>query len=126
MTKSTTEKQYAKLMIHYISNLELCPDQRAALFLDFHENSRDYYDSLCDLLYEASTSDFSMPLWLNSNGEVYASASRRNATHTFLMDSQELPNFNGDIMEHFDHVFTKIYALIGQKAISRPCCAGMY
>lgn len=126
MTKSTIEKQYTKLMIHYISNLELCPDQRAALFLDFHENARSYYEELCHVLYRASTEDVSMPIWLNPNGEVYVSANRRNTMHTFLMDCADLPDFNGDIVEHFDHVFTKIYALVGQKAISRPCCAGFY
>lgn len=126
MTKSNIEKQYQKLVIHYISHLEICPEQRAALFLDFHENSSQYYDDLCDILYCASTDDTPVPIWLDPCGEVYLSAHRRNASHTFLMDSKDLPHFKGDLLEHFDYVFTRIYALIGQNTIARPCCINAF
>lgn len=110
MTSSNIEKQYQKLMIHHISNIQVCPEFRAALFLDFHENADAYYDNLCDTLYLAAVGEITTPLWLRHNGEVYASAEQQSLRDVFLLDAGDLPAFKGDLMEHFDYAFSRIYA----------------
>lgn len=111
MTKSNIEKQYEKLIARHISSLDVCPDRRASLFLDFHRNSRTYYEELCDLLYVLSTGELFAPLWLNHSGLVYASTHPSGDHDIFLADFRELPAFCGDLVDHLDYVFSKIYSL---------------
>lgn len=110
MTRSNIEKQYQKFMIRHIANIQVCPEYRASLFLDFYENADTYYDNLCDTLYLASVGEVSTPLWLRHNGEVYAASRCKSVRDIFLMDARDLPAFNGDLLEHFDYVFSRIYA----------------
>lgn len=121
MTKSNIEKQYDKLIIHHISNIDVCPAHRAAFFLDFHQNSRTYYDELCDLLYVLSVGELFAPLWMSHSGQVYACTHPKEKHDVFLADCRELPAFTGDLVEHLDYVFSRIYSQSGSTQTPQLC-----
>lgn len=110
MSVSSIEKQYKKLMTHHIAKVQVCPEQRAALFLDFLENCDEYYDDLCDTLYRVSVGEVCAPLWMSHSGEVYAASQPKAIRDVFLMNGKDLPPFNGDLWVHFDYIFSRIYS----------------
>lgn len=121
MSESNIESQYKKLIIHHISNINVCSEQRSALFLDFFQNSETYYDDLCDLLYCISSQNILAPIWMSHSGEVYSSTHRRSSNDIFIMDSYELPAFNGDLFNQFEYTFSKIYFLTNKAQMLRSC-----
>lgn len=111
MAKSSMEKQYEKLIVRHISNMDIDADQRAFLFLDFFNNSEVYYENLCTYLYEMSIGELEAPIWMKPNGDVYACSHCKNKYDSYLLHSYELPVFNGDLQEHLEIIFTRIYSL---------------
>ena len=125
MVNLNLEKQYKKLIIRHIAEIQACPERRAALFLDFHENGDDYYDRLCDLLFSVSTGETRTLLWLNPCGEIYSGLKQKAAHHIFLLDTKDLPAFNGDLLEALDCVFTRIYSLTTSNNRRHLCKASL-
>lgn len=120
MEKTNIEKQYEKLIIQHIANINICPERRALLFYDFFQNSETYYEDLCDTLYCVSSGQLSGSLWMSQSGEIYASTHARSSEHSFLTDSSSLPLFQGDLLEHLEYIFIKIYSLVNRQS-SRFC-----
>lgn len=118
--KSNTEKQYEKLVIHYISNLEVCAAHRSSLFLDFFYNSEAYYEDLCAYVYKLSAGDMNTSLWLSNNGYIYPAQGAQNVGDIFLSDCNEMPAFDGDILEQLTYVFSKIHRVFLTNSGSNP------
>lgn len=127
--KSNYEQEYEKLIIHHISNLDICAAQRSSLFLDFFRNSETYYEDLCTCVYGLATGKMKGPMWMSCNGQLYLGTEPENIHDIFLTDCSEIPVFNGDILEQLTYVFTRIRRVsqtISDAKTHRSGCIGLY
>ena len=114
MEKTLLQTQFEKLMINHICTLDISSQERAQIFLDFHENADGYYENLCDLLYAVSTHAVRAPIWMNHSGEIYASTHKKNKNDIFLLPSSDIPDFEGDIVVQMELIFLYIYRASSQ------------
>ncbi len=114
MKKTSLETQFEKLMIYHICSLDVSPQERAKIFIDFHENADEYYDNLCDILYAVSTRAVRAPLWMTHSGEFYASTHKKNKKDVFLLPSSDIPDFIGDLVDQLELIFLYIYRASSQ------------
>lgn len=114
MKKTSLETQFEKLMIYHISSLDVSPQERAEIFVDFHENAGEYYDNLCDILYAVSTHAVRAPIWMTHSGEFYASTHKKSKKDIFLLPSSEIPDFLGDLVDQLELIFLYIYRASSQ------------
>ena len=121
LAKSNVEKQYEKLIIYRIAQLDTTPSHRAMLFLDFHRNGRDYYEELCDLVYSASCGGPRTAIWLSPNGHIYGREEQKTNADIRLLEGTDIPPFQGDILEQLDIVFAELYQLIKNTSNTSYC-----
>lgn len=106
--KTFLEKQYERAVISNICRLSITSEERAALMVDFHENSETYYDNLCDALLAVSTGQNTVPIWISQNGDCYASLRTKDPHDRVLIFPDLVPDFCVDLVDQLEVAILKI------------------
>lgn len=100
--KTEYMKQYEERVVHYISNLDIAPQTRAIFYLDFLNNSEEYFDELCTLIYGFSSNILPRQgkyIWLTPSGAPYISSVKRKSFDQNLVGVADIAPFDGDIRQ---------------------------
>lgn len=106
--KSYLEQQFEKTIITHICLSEVCPEEKAKLLLEFHQNSESYYDTLCAALLAVSTNQDVKPIWITPSGECYLSLHTKDSVDRILLFPDEVPYFEIDLVEQIETALLKI------------------
>lgn len=82
------------------------------LFIDFHRNSCDYYDTFCDALYSMSSGQTSDVLWLTPSGKPYLASEQRCEADFKLITPTELPEFEDDLKDQLETALAFLQGLL--------------
>lgn len=93
------EELYEEIVIYCIERANISLDDKCNYMIDFHRNSNQYYDLLCDYSYLLSTNESVLPLWISLNGQPRLSLKPLNASDVKVLDPKSVPGFNGDLIE---------------------------
>lgn len=107
--KTIMEQQYEKRILYHICTRDISLAHRISLLQDFHNNSREYYDRLCDILYAASKGHLHSPIWLTESGQFYVLPEQIKDSDLCISTCDDIPPFNGDLVEQLEHIFLCIY-----------------
>lgn len=117
MDKTPTEQKNEDLVIQHIAHLQVSSNERSAYFKDFHNHSRGYYEDLCELLYTILLQHENCMLWMCHNGEVLTHA-KDDLTTRFLAKSEDLPVYDGDIINQINFVLNRVSGIKSQSSDS--------
>lgn len=81
------------------------------LFMDFHRNSGTYYDNFCDALYELSSGQTTLPLWITPSGDFYLSALRQDSFDKQVLTHDKIPEFYDDLYDQLEAALVHIWNL---------------
>ena len=110
--KSETEIHYEHFIFERILHSSLSSQEKIIHFLNFHERNREYYESLCHLLYlQAIDENIRHSLWLTLSGEPYLALNAKNADDVCIMAYSDSPLFVDDIKDHLDMVSERFVQL---------------
>ena len=110
--KTQYEYRYENLIFELIVRYDVPATDKAAYILDFHQNSHDYYEKLCDFLYMISVGRTDYSLWITKSGEPKLVPSGDSALGFFICSAFEVPSFKDDIIEQILFVFERVVGLI--------------
>lgn len=90
------EDIYERLVIQRIEEQNIPLEDKCELLLDFHNNSKEYYEQLCEYSYLLSRGNCELSLWMSLNGKPHLSLSPVDngdvilfKPHSFLLSSDE-------------------------------------
>lgn len=90
------EDIYERLVIQRIEEQEIPLEDKCELLLDFHNNSKEYYEQLCEYSYLLSKGTCELCLWLSLNGKPHLSLSATNKNDVVLLKPNSYPIFLDD------------------------------
>jgi len=98
--KTSMEQQYEKRILYHICSLDMPIGERVSLLQDFHNNSADYYDRLCDILYAIANASLHLPVWMTASGRFYAASAPPRQTDLHITDAQSVPKLRGSFSKY--------------------------
>lgn len=100
--KNQYELKFEKMITTMILSDKNHSHNQVDLFMDFHQNSCNYYDELCHALFLLSSGQSDHILWLTPSGMPYlAPARKREEDHQFLTRDQ-IPEFKDDLVDQLE------------------------
>ena len=93
------ELKFEKTIIEMILSNNNPDLNKADLVMDFHRNSSIYYDNFCDALYELSSGQTVLPLWITESGNSYLASSPRSREDRHVLNFDQIPEFTDDLYD---------------------------
>lgn len=107
--KNQYELKFEKMIFTMILSDKNHSHNQVDLFMDFHQNSCNYYDELCHALFLMSSGLTDHILWLTPSGMPYLAPERkREEDHQFLT-REEIPEFNDDLVEQLEAALNSLW-----------------
>lgn len=108
--KTIMEQEFEKRVLYYICTQDIPLERRLLLLQDFHINIDNYYDGLCDILYNASKGLLdSSSIWITQSGQFYVLSEKKESNDLYLCPCSEIPPFRGDLAVQLEHIYLCIY-----------------
>lgn len=107
--KTILEQQFEKRVFYHICSQDMPLAMRVSLLQDFHHNSSNYYDGLCDILYTAAKGLLESSIWMTPFGQFYVLPEKRGESDLHLCSCAEIPPFHGDLVVQLEHIFLCMY-----------------
>ena len=84
------ENIYERLVIQRIEEQDIPLEDKCELLLDFHCNSKEYYEQLCEYSYLLSKGNCELSLWISLNGKPHISLSAANVMDVNVLEPYEV------------------------------------
>lgn len=110
--KTQYEFRYENLIMELIVRYDVPATEKVAFLLDFHQNSRDYYEKLCDFIYMISVGRTDHSLWITNSGKPVLSEPKNTIPGFLICRAGEVPVFEEDIVEQLLFAFDRIVRII--------------
>lgn len=109
--KTQHELQYEELIFSMILSDNKLKCKQQDLVLEFHRNSGEYYDLLCDALHILANRSTTHPLWLTPSGKPYLACIQKDSGDRMLLTYEQVPVFTDDLKDQLDTVIRTLQKL---------------